>query len=49
MINNKSHMAGPLLMLSAAISFTIVSILCQTYESGYVDIQFGIWGLSGVL
>ena len=41
MISKKSHMAGPLLMLSAAISFTFMSILVKLMPSGYTVWHLG--------
>ncbi len=41
MISKKSHMAGPLLMLSAAISFTFMSILVKLMPNGYTVWHLG--------
>ncbi len=41
MISRKSHMAGPLLMLSAAFSFTLMSILVKLMPYGYTVWHLG--------
>ena len=41
MISKKSHIAGPLLMLSAAISFTFMSILVKLMPNGYTVWHLG--------